>query len=146
MSQAEKLVGATGLIRVAGLEITIVPLTTAEELALDRELRKGAAAASADVYTRCRPELDALKEYPADRVEFLRELARIAARREGPSPTAIFEHQTSAAGVALELFSRGRKATPGLTLAAIEAVVTPVNAAEVFCAIQELLKGPDEKH
>jgi hypothetical protein len=141
MSQSESSPGAVGLVRVAGLEITVTPLSQAEETALDRALRRGAEAAAGDVYTRCRAELKALESAPGDRLEFLRELARLAARKEPVSPVAFFDYRSSAAGVALELYHRGKRATPGLTLAGLEAVVTEVNADEVYAALQELLRG-----
>lgn len=140
MSQSQELAGATGLIRAAGLEITIAPLSHGEEIALDRALRRGVA----DVYTLAAPELNALKEHPADRVEFLRELARVAARREPPSDAAVHDFRCSPKGVALELWFRGRARTPGLTLAALEAVVTEVNADALAAALRELLRGDAE--
>lgn len=139
MSQSQNLRGATGLIRVAGLEVTVTPLSQSEEIALDRALRRGVG----DVYTLAQPELDALKAHPADRLEFLRELARLAVRREPPSPVALYDFRCSPKGVALELWFRGRRATTGLTLAALEAVITEVNADEVAAGIQNLLDGAD---
>jgi hypothetical protein len=141
MSQSEQAVGAVGLVRVGPLEITVTPLSQAEEMALDRALRRGAEAAAGDLFTRCKAELDALKESPADRAEFLRELARLAARKEPVSATAFFDYRCSAAGVALELFHRGKRGTPSLTLAGLEAVITEASADEVAVGLLELLRG-----
>lgn len=146
MSQDAKLVGAVGLIRIGELEITITPLSQAHELALDRQLRKGTEAALGDYYSRCRAELDAMREYPGDRLELLREIARMAVRKEPPSAVAVFDYRCSPAGLALELFSRGKRATPGLTLANLEAIITDINADEIAAALHELIAGgPEDK-
>lgn len=148
MSQDQQLIGAVGLIRVAGLEITITPLSEAEELALDRELRRAAEAAAGDHYTRCKPELDAMQKAGAtgDRIEFLRELARMSARREPLSDAAMFDFRNSPAGLVIELHARGRKATPGLERAALAAVITAAVADDVAIALMDLIRGgPDKK-
>ena len=145
MSHDTKSVGAVGLIRVGDLEITVTPLSQIEELALDRQLRRGAEAEAGDHYTRCRAELDAMRDFPGDRLEFLREIARATLRKEPLSPAAVYEFRCSAAGVALELFARGRKATPGLALAGLRAVVTMENADQIAAALFELIEGGDPK-
>lgn len=148
MSQSESTVGAVGMIRVAGLEITVTPLSQSEEMALDRALRKAAQEAAGDHFTRCKPLLDAMTAAQAhgDRLEAVREIVRMAGRVEPLSSTALWDYQNSAPGVALELYHRGRKATPGLTLAGLQAVVTEVNADEVSAALRELLRGADSKN
>jgi len=144
MSQAEEKVGAVGLIRVAELEITVTPLEQFEELALDRELRKATEAEAGDHYTRCRPLLDAM---PAgDRLEAVREIVRLSATKAPLSEVAIFDFRCTPAGLAIELWWRGRKATPGLTREGLAAVITDENADRVAAGMFELLKGgPDKK-
>ncbi len=146
MSQQEKSVGAVGLIRVAGLEITITPLSQGEELLLDRTLRRAAQEAHGDLYTPCKPLLEAMRDAPADRLEAVREITRLTASRAGVSAAAVFDFRTSAEGLALEIFARGRRATPGLTLDGLRAVVTAANADEVAGALFELIEaGPEKK-
>lgn len=145
MSQSEKQVGAIGLVRVGSLEITITPLSQADEMAFDRELRAAAGKAAGDYFTRCKPELDAMAAAGAtgDRVEFLREIARMAGRKESLSAVALWDFQNSAAGLPIELWWRGRKATPGLDRAGLAAVITDANADEIAAGLRELLKGDD---
>jgi hypothetical protein len=145
MNQSESHVGAVGLVRVGELEITVGPLSQAEELALDRELRKSAEAAAGDHYTRCKTLLDAAKDSPADRVEMLREIVRLTATKAGLSAAAMHDYRTGAAGVAIELYHRGRKHTPGLDRKGLAAVITEVNADAVAAALFELLVGDDTK-
>lgn len=148
MSQSEKTVGAVGLIRIDALEITITPIPQPEEMALDRALRKAAQEAAGDHYTRCKPLLDAMTTAGAhgDRIEAIREIVRMAGRVEPPSNAAVYDYRCSAAGVALELFARGKKATPGLSLASLEAIITPVNADMIAAKLFELLEGADSKN
>ena len=146
MDQDKKQVGeAIGLVRIDAVEVTVTPLSQAEERSLDRALQRAAEADAGDHYTRCKPELDALKDSPADRIEFLREIARLSAKREPLSLAAMIAFRDSPAGVAIELYHRGRRATPGLTLAALRAVVTDVNVDEVASALLDLIEGGDPK-
>jgi hypothetical protein len=146
VGQDSQVVGAVGEIHVGELVVTAMPLSQAEEMALDRALRKGAALAAGDPYTRARAALDAAKDSPADRLEMLREIARAAANGVRVTPETVYDYRTSPAGVALELYHRGRKATPGLTLAGLEAVVTEANCDAVSASLFDLIAGgPDEK-
>lgn len=140
---ASETVGAVGIVRVGDLEITVTPLSQAEEMALDRTLNRGAEVAAGDYYTRCKGILDATKDNPADRLEILREIARISIRREPLSVAEVYAFRESPEGVAVELFHRGRKATPGLTLQGLRTVITEVNCDEVGVGLMELLTGGD---
>ncbi len=145
MSQADKLVGAIGLIRIDALEITVAPIPDADELALDRALRAAADKAAGDYVTRCHAELDALKSEPALRVEFVRELARMAGRKDSLSGVAMHDFRCSKDGLPIELFFRGRANTPGLTLAGLQAIITEVNADQIAAAMFKLFEGDDKK-
>jgi hypothetical protein len=139
MSQPESSVGAVGLVRVGDLEVTVAPLPQAEEIALDRELRRAAEAHYGDHYTRCKPVLDAMKESPADRLEAVREIVRLAAAKAPLSAAALHEYRISEHGLAIELYARGKRATPGLDRKGLAAVVTAANADAVAAALFELL-------
>jgi predicted ThiF/HesA family dinucleotide-utilizing enzyme len=140
-TSAEKLVGGTGIVTIGELEITIVPLSQAEESILDRRLRKEAEKAAGDHYTRCLPILTAAKDSPADRLEMLREIPRMAVRRDSLSGQAFWEFRNSPKGVALELFSRGKKMTPGLTQKGLESVITEDNVDEVADQIVGIIEA-----
>jgi hypothetical protein len=147
MSQSEKTVGAVGEIHIDALAITVTPLSQSEEMALDRELRRAAEAAAGDHYTRCKPLLDAMTAAGAhgDRVEAVREMVRLSATKTPLSSAAFFEFRASPAGLATELFARGKKATAGLTKPMLEAVITEVNADAIAAKLYELLQGDDHK-
>jgi hypothetical protein len=143
MSQAEDTVGAVGEIRIDTLVITITPLSQAEELSLDRALRRGAEAAAGDHYTRCKPLLEAMRESPGDRLEAIREITRLTATRAPLSPAAFFEFRTSKDGLPIEIYARGKKATPGLDQKSLAAIITEENADRIAAALLDLLEGGD---
>lgn len=131
MSQ-EKTVGGVGVVRVATLEITVTPLTMTEERALRRQLIAAAAAEATDYFTRCARLLAAMKAVPGAYLEAVREITRLTATGPALSDEQFFEYRESPAGVAKELFARGKKATPGLTPDALAAVITVVNVDDVL--------------
>ena len=149
MTQEQKLVGGTGVVTVGELEITITPLSQSEESMLLRKLRIASAEHAADNYTRCRGILEAAKEFPADRAEMVREVARttIAAGKDKLplDGAALFDFRFGPHFLPVELFTRGKKATPGLSLEGLKAVVTEVNADEVASALLEVIEGSDPK-
>lgn len=141
MSQIDAMAGGTGVVRVGALEVTVTPLTIAEERALDRSLSR-AAKDAADPFAACAKFLDSLKPHPAAYLEAVRELTRLAAS-PGPTPEQFFEFRQSPAGVARELFLRGRKATPGLTAEGLAAVVTMANVDDVLDQLRAITDQPD---
>lgn len=136
MSQQENTVGGVGVVDVAGVQVTIAPLSQKEERLLWRRLRKGAEQDQSSTSLFERPAvkrlLTSLQSVPAAYVESIRELTRLAAAADEVTETRLFAFRGSPAGVALELFERGRKATPGLDLAGLQALITDINADDVF--------------
>lgn len=153
MSQHDTLVGGVGTVRVGDLEITITPLSQAEETLLDRRLMKAGADLAGDNYTRCAGVLKAAEANPADRLEMVKEIARVTigqGDKEGKAPlsgSAFFEFRFGPDGLPIELLARGKRATPGLTLEGLRAVVTAANADEVAGQLIRVIeqKGPSGK-
>ena len=135
--------GGCGVVRVGPLEVTVTPLTLSEERRLGRKLRRAAAEQSADYFTRCAKLLEAMRPQPAAYLEAVREITRLAATGPTVSDDLFFEFRESPAGAAIELYERGRKATPGLDLAALRAVVTDDNADEVLDQMRAAFEGGD---
>lgn len=148
-TQEERLVGGVGAVRVGDLEITLTPLSQSEETLLRRRLRLASAEHAADNYTRCRDVLDAAKDSPADRSEMLREIARLTVSEgKGKLPldgAALFDFRLGPHFLPVELFARAKKATPGLTLEGLRAVVTEANADEVAARMLEVIAAGDPK-
>lgn len=147
--QDRTTVGGVGEVAVGPLSVTVTPLSQGDELRLARQLRAEAERLAGDGWTRCRPMLDAMSAAGAhaDRMHAVAELVRSAKQKEPLSERAVFEFRSSAAGVVIELFARGKAATPGLTLDGLRAVVTEANAPDVFAAMMEVIQGgePDAK-
>jgi hypothetical protein len=147
--QDRTTVGGVGEVAVGPLLVTVTPLSQGDELRLSRQLRAEAERLAGDGWTRCRAMLEAMTEAGAhaDRMHAVAELVRSAKRKEPLSDEAVFDYRSSAAGVALELFARGKAATPGLTLDGLRAAVTEANAPDVFAAMMEVIQGgePDAK-
>lgn len=141
MSQHDKLVGGVGVVRVGDLEITVTPLAMVEERALRRLLLDRAAASATDYYTRCAKLLAAMKSQPVAYVEAVREITRLTALGPAVSEAQFDEYRDSPAGVAAELFARGRKATPGLTADGLAAAVTAANADDVADQMRRAVEG-----
>jgi hypothetical protein len=131
MSEKQKLSGKVGDVLVGTLRVTIGPLSQAEETTLDKLLRKAAEAEAGDHYTRVKPMLAAAKDYPADRLEIIREATRNGVAKAKLGQAAFWEYRTSPAGTATELYHRGRKYTEELKEDALAAVITEANVDEV---------------
>lgn len=140
------LLSGHGIVPVAGLQVYITPLSAEEELLLVRELRRRAQEYYGSPYQRVRGMLAELPE--ADRLVVLQELARAAIRKEPLSVDALDDYALSDPDwIAYELWLRGRKATPGLTLEGLSAVINPANALEVASALrQAVLLSTREGH
>lgn len=143
MSQDRKLVGGVGEVAVGPLVVTVTPLSQGDELRLRRQLRAAAERAAGDGWSRCKPILDAMTAAGAhgDRALAVAELVRSAKRLEPLSEEAVFEFRAGPEGCALELFARGKAATPGLTLDGLRAAVTEANAPDVFAALLDAIAG-----
>lgn len=141
--QDRKLVGGVGEVAVGSLSISITPLSQGDELRLRRQLRAAAESLAGDGWTRCKPILEAMTKSGAhgDRAIAVAELVRSAKRVEPLSEEAVFDFRTSAEGVALELFARGKAATPGLSLDGLRSVITEANAPDVFAALLDIIDG-----
>ena len=134
---SQPVTGPVGVVAVGDLKITVTPLGMAGERALDRLLAKGAEESAADHFSKPRMKklLGAMQGTPAYS-EAVREITR---QTIGPvSAAQIGEYRDSPAGVALELFHRGRKATEGLTLAGLVAVITEANVDDVLMQLDAL--------
>jgi hypothetical protein len=150
MSEHAKLVGGVGVVLVGALEITVTPLSAKEEKILDRQLAKAAEALSEDPYTAARKTLKAAESNPADRLVLLQEIAAAATRKQFLTVGEFNEYRMSSAGVALELFTRGKKATPGLVQKELAALVTEFNAEDIYDEMKTIItskgeEGGDEK-
>lgn len=146
MATADKTVGGVGVVRVGNLEITITPLTMVEERALRRQLRKAAEEEATDYFTRCAAMLAAMKSQPAAYMEAVREITRLTATGLKVSDEQFFEFRDSPAGVARELFARGKKATPGLDADGLAAIITKANVDDVIDQMEKAVKGDDPNH
>ena len=129
--------GPVGVVAVGDLKIALTPLGMAGERALDRLLAKGAEE-SADHFgkPRVRKLLAAMQGTPAAYAEAVREITRQAIAPV--SASQVNQFRDSPAGVALELYHRGRKATDGLTLDGLAAVVTDANVDDVLAQLDAL--------
>jgi hypothetical protein len=145
LSSSQTLSGGVGTILIGTLEITISPLSQADEIKLDKKLRKAAESAAGDHYSRCKRELDAARDNPGDRLEMVREIVRRADRREKLGEPAFFEYRTGPEGTAQEVFARGKKSTDGLKLDALQAIITDENVDEVSAQLFEILENADPK-
>jgi hypothetical protein len=145
LTEQEKRVGGVGVVRVGNLEITVTPLKQWEERALSRQLRKAAREECSDYFTRCAGLLKAMQSQPAAYLEAVRELTRLSATGPTVSEDQFWEYRDSPAGVARELFARGKTATPGLDLAALSAVITEANVDEVLEQLRAAVEGGDPK-
>lgn len=144
MSTAESAHGGVGIVRVGDLEITVTPLTIVEERALARVLRDEAEAAAGDYFTRCARLHAAMKKVDREAyLESVREITRIVATGATVSEQQLWEYRAGPAGLARELYHRGRKATPGLTLDGLRAVVTAENLDEVGAQLVAVLESAD---
>lgn len=135
---------SVGIVRVGTLEITVTPLTKTEERGLRRQLRAAAEATATDYFTRCARLLDAMKAQPAAHTEAVREIVRLTALGPKVSEEQLLEYRVSPAGVAQELFTRGKVATPGLDLAGLAAVVTEANVEDVAAQMWDIVSGGTE--
>lgn len=143
MTQSDSIVGGCGVVHVGTLVVTITPLTMIEERALRRQLRSAAEKEATDYFTRCSRVLDAMRGQPAAYMEAVREITRIAATGPKLSDDQFFEFRTSPAGVARELFARGKRATPGLAADGLAAVITDANVDDVFAQMMAVVETGD---
>lgn len=146
MAEPTPASGAVGSVRIeGGLLIVVTPLTMTEERALRRLLIKAAEEHTGDYFTRCAKLLKAMQAVPGAYLEAIREITRLTATGPAVSDEHFFEFRNSPTGVALELFYRGRKATPGLDQAALAAIITDVNVDDVGEQLRAVLSGPNEQ-
>lgn len=144
MSTAQAPVGVTGIVRIGTLEITVTPMSKVEERSLRRQLRAAAEATATDYFTRCARLLDAMKAQPAAYTEAVREITRLTATGPKVSEEQLLEYRVSPAGVARELFVRGRTATPGLTAEGLAAIITEANVEDVAGQMWDIVSGGTE--
>lgn len=143
---SEQSTGAVGMIRIDALEITITPLKQSEERALRRRLLKEAAEAAGDYFTRCAKLLAAMRSQPGAYLKAIETITTLTATGPTVSEDQLYEYRESPAGVALELYVRGKKATPGLELAGLRAIVTDANVDELIESLREVLEGAAPKN
>ncbi|VTT99005.1 unnamed protein product [Gemmataceae bacterium] len=141
MSTASASPEGTGTVLVGSLEITVTPMSKVEERSLRRQLLAGAERDATDYFTRCSRLLDAMRGQPAAHTEAVREIVRLTALGPKVPEEQLLEYRASPAGVAQELFLRGKKATPGLTLDGLAAVVTGANVEEVAGQMWDIVSG-----
>lgn len=133
--------GPVGVVRVGDMLVTLTPLTMIEERALRRGLVKAAEASVGNYFTRCAKLLKAMEAAPGAYLEAVREITRLTATGPTVSDEHFFEFRNSPAGVALELFRRGLKATPGLTAEGLAAAITEANVDDVLAQMRDILEG-----
>jgi hypothetical protein len=139
----DKIVGGVGVVRVGNLEITITPLTMVGERSLGRQLRAAAEAAASDYFTRCAKLLAAMKGQPAAYKFAVERIVDNTCLGPKVSEDQFWEYRDSPAGAARELFARGKKATPGLDLASLAAIITDENVDDVIEQMKQVVKGDD---
>ena len=138
---ADNASGPVGAVRVGDLLVTVTPLKMVEERALRRVLIKAAADAAGDYFTRCAKLLNAMKSTPAAYFKAVERITELAAIGPTVSEDQLFEFRESPAGVQIELFHRGRKATQGLTLDGLRAIITEANVDDVLFQMQLVQEG-----
>ncbi len=139
------MTGAVGVVTVGELQVTVTPLTMIEERALRRVMEKEALTAATDYYTRSVKLLDAMRSNPFAYEIAIKQLVTLTATGPKLSDEQFYEFRTSPAGVAIELWHRGRKATPGLTLAGLQAVITEANADSVTFQLETIAESAGPK-
>lgn len=149
MSEQKAAAGAGGTVRLGDRAVYVAPLAIREEAALLDDLRRLAKEQQGDFLRPVEGLLDRLEKMKTPQAAaraalILETVARMEARRELPGDDAAHEARRTPRGVALELWYRGRKAHPTLSLAELEAVVTEANAAAVHAAILDALGAGDD--
>lgn len=139
------MVGATGIVTIGNLQITVTPLTMTEERALRRVLLKSAEQAATDYYTRCARLLDAMRTNPLAYTAAINKIVELTATGPKVSDEQFYEFRTSPEGVRIELFHRGRKATQGLTLDGLSAIITEANVDDVIGQLDEIAESANPK-
>lgn len=150
---AAQQAGAGGTVRLRGdgaeLAIYVEPLPFRLEVALADDLRRLAKRQVGDFVRAVEPVLDRLAkvktpEAAARAGVVLQTAAAMEARQELPGDDAVESARRTPAGVALELWHRGRRAQPTLVLRELEAAVTEANAADLHLQIREALGSADD--
>jgi len=145
---AAQLAGAGGTVAIRGdgadLALYVEPLPFRLELALVDDLRRLAKRQQGDFVKVIEPVLDRLArlktpEAAARAGVVLQTAATMEARQELPGDDATEAARRTPAGVALELWHRGRRANPAIALRELEAVVTDANALDLHLQIREAL-------
>jgi hypothetical protein len=146
-SAQAKVSGGVGVVVVATLEISIGPLSMTEEKLLNRRLQIAATAALEDPYTNAKKTLKAAEDNPLHLRILLAEIATIATRKPFLSVQDFDDYRQSPAGVAAELFARGKRLTPGLKETELATIVTAFNAEDVHESMMAIIadKGDDDQ-
>ena len=147
MSQHDTTVGGVGVVHVGDMCITITPLAQKDERVLMKKLRKAAERAAVADNPVERPAvkklLAGLQSVPVAYLESIRELTRMAATST-LTDSQLWAFRESPEGVAIELYERGRAATPGLDAKALAACITEMNADEVFEEMVGIIAGASD--
>lgn len=134
------VLGGAGVLDVAGLAVTITPLSLREELLLEQLLYREAEKKYGDPYQRIRDMLASMP--PEERAIAVQEAVRCAVRREPLSAHAIAEFRlTDPDWVAEEVYWRGKAATAGLTREGLKAIINSQNAPWIAHELQQIIRG-----
>lgn len=144
------LLSPGGTVTVADRSFQVAKLPLQGEITLSQVLAEGAKReyGPGGYFAKVGPALAWLKanDRGAEFGEAMRHLTHMEATGVMPAEEAVERFRQSAKGVATELYWRTRKAHPDLAPDHFEAVVTPMNAVEVFLqiidAITDAKKAP----
>lgn len=131
-----------GVVVVEGFEIAIAPITQAEERSLNRQLEAAALKQIKDPYTNAAATLAAAKKHDREAwLELLERIALIASKPPRLSQGEFLEYLAGPDGVARDLFSRGKKATPKLDLEHLRTIITAANVDDIATQLADVLQG-----
>jgi hypothetical protein len=132
-----------GAVAVAGRTFIVKKLSVAAEYALGQMQAAAAKAALGDggFYSRNAKFVDHLRAQGrhADADAAVRRIVEMEVAGEAMSPEAVEAYRRSAPGLAAELYHRTRQTHPEVAADELAAIVTPVNAPEVFLALLDAI-------
>lgn len=147
--KSSDVVEKVGILELGGHAFRIAKLVVEREAELWRhlELEARKARGPGGLFSRMAPKLKWLREngMGAEWTEAVQVITNLEAGNFKASEDEIFDFRRTPAGVAIEMWHRCRDAHPGTTLDEIRAVLTEVNAPDVYRRVQEIVRGDDPK-
>lgn len=136
---------ATGAVEIGGKSFLVEALNLELEIGLNAHLSKltREAMGPAGFLAAIKEGIDFLKSagLHAEALEVVREAGRMQASGATPAPAAVEAFRQTAKGAAVELFWRTRKTHPDVTLQQLEAIITEINALDVYRQTVEAVTG-----